>query len=77
MKLIEGNLYTVYEPGLGSWLEDYIYVGYNTYRSEHIFRSTDQFNNDWFMYIKNKRIKEEVLEFNTVELRNKKIDSII
>ncbi len=75
--LVEGKTYTIFEPGLNNWLEDYLYIGYNNFKDEHIFRSTEQFNNNFFIYIKHLYVKDDVLELSIKEQRNRKLDKIL
>jgi len=75
-KLVEGKLYTIYEFGLNEWLDDYSYIGFNSLNDEHIFRSTEQFNNNIFIFVDDKNISRCVLEFNIIAQRDKKLKDI-
>lgn len=78
MRLLrEGELYTIFDSGLARWLDNFIYIGYNSLRDEHIFRSNTQFNRDCFIYLENAFIRQDVLELNLVEQRERKLNNIL
>jgi len=55
-----GKSYEVFEPGMGEWLDEMKYIGYDDNRNWHIFQSDKQMDDNFFMYVSKGDEKKEI-----------------
>jgi len=46
-----GQTYSVLEPGMGDWVDDMKYIGYDSNEKWYVFQSDKQMDEEFFMYI--------------------------